>query len=157
MVVSYRLYKGGNTLYECLSRETSNIKDFVKQMKIPIHRRHSSCEDSSRVLDFLASYIRKPNIQKMSWVAAFWTLLSFLDGFALIHYEAMIDTKLMREEKIMGWLDAMQYSLDDYAPAKDATKAVHSFQGTKQSLEKNEKDFYRRRNEGFNCCGNAFP
>lgn len=70
--------------------------------------------DPITVLKFLARFTREANIQEMSKVQAFMSLLLFLDGFALSQNNPMIGMTPLKEEGITCFLEAVRYLLTNY-------------------------------------------
>lgn len=123
-VLSYCLYRLRMTTHDYACRETRKVKDFIERMEIPLRRYHYDGDDPIRILDFLAHFTQKDNIQEISETQAFATLPLFLNGFALIQYDAMAGMKTSVEGGITCWFEAVLYLLNNYAQAKVTTKAV---------------------------------
>lgn len=69
------------------------------------------------------------------------TLQSFLHGSVLRQYDAMGGMMQSTEESITYNLEAVQYSLVNYAQAKDIAKAIQDLCDTIQKPEKDEKQY----------------
>lgn len=85
------------------------------------------------------------------------TIESFLNGFALSQYDAMVGVTPSTEGGITCWPGAVYYFLTNYGQAEDIMKAVRDLQGTKQRPEEEEKQFSCRINDPFKRCCNILP
>lgn len=72
------------------SRETGQVKNFIKRKEIPLCRHYYNGEDPSEFWIFLFRFTREATIQGISEAQVFVPLASFLDGSVLSKYDAKV-------------------------------------------------------------------
>lgn len=146
-MLSYSTYRLEDTAQGRSSRATGKVRDFIKHMDLPLKYHRFYGEEPTRVLDFLARFVREEKIQTMSEEQAFISFPSVLTGFSKIQFEAGAQVLSAGDGGVASWPEAVQYLLRNYAQSTHISAAITDLCAVRQGTSESENSFHKRINE----------
>lgn len=111
-------------------------------MRVKLVEHHFSGKDPTKAVDFLTSFVREANIQKISEAEAVVALPSFQKVFASAQFEAGVEIASPEKGGISDWPEAVQYLSRNYAQSPRTSSAISDLSAVSREPTKTRHELY---------------